>query len=44
MVSAQQQILRMRVPAARRDNHRHHRPGRAAAGAVGEEEPPGRSR
>jgi hypothetical protein len=44
VVTAQQQIRRMRVPAARRDNHRDHGPGRAAASAVGEEEPPGRSR
>jgi hypothetical protein len=39
MVTAQQQIRWMRVPAARRDDHRNHGPGRAAAGAVGEEEP-----
>ena len=44
VVTAQQQIRWMRVPAARRDNHRDHGPGRAAASAVGEEEPPGRSR
>jgi hypothetical protein len=44
VVTAQQQICWMRVPAARRDNHRDHRPGRAAASAVSEEEPPGGSR
>jgi hypothetical protein len=44
VVTAQQQIRSVRVPAARRDNHRDHGPGRAAASVVGEEEPPGLSR
>ena len=44
VMTAQQQIRLIRAPAARRDDHRDHGPGRAAAGAVGKEEPPGRSR
>jgi len=44
VVAAQQQVHWMRTPAARRDNHRDHWPGRAAAGPVGKEEPPGRYR
>ena len=41
VVAAQQQVYRVRAPAARGNNDRDHWPGRAAAGAVGKGEPPG---